>query len=153
MKKAFYFFLLAIFLFTITGCNKTTNNVNNNNDYSNLMSTTNQSADKLEVYYFHRTARCYSCRIIEQYVREVMEQKYGEEIKNGVIDFRELNVELPENREVARKFQASGSSLFINRIINERNNIEQDVNVWRLLRSEDQFKGYLEEKINSYLGM
>jgi len=153
MKKAFYFFLLAIFSFTITGCNGTTKNVNNNNDHGNLMSTTNQSADKLEVYYFHRTARCYSCKTIGQYVRETMEQKYSEQIKDGIIDFREFNIELPENKEIAKKFQASGSSLFINRIIDGQNNIEQDINVWRLLNNENQFKVYLENKINSYLGI
>ncbi|MBU1164287.1 hypothetical protein KKA15_01855 [Patescibacteria group bacterium] len=121
-------------------------------DYGNLMSSANQSVDKLEVYYFHRTARCYSCNTIGQYVRETMEQKYSEQIKDGVIDFRQLNVELPENKEIAKKFQASGSSLYINRIIDGQNNIEQDMNVWRLLKSEDQFKSYLENKIDSYLG-
>jgi len=110
-------------------------------------------ADKLEVYYFHATARCYSCRTIGQYVKETMEGKYAEQLKNGKIDYREINVDLPENKDIALKYQASGSSLFINRIIGGEDNIESDTNVWRLLSDEAGFKSYLEKKINSYLGI
>ncbi len=159
MKKIFSLILLFFLLVVITGCNKQTSVTQNNNsskinnisDYS--MPSSKIFADRLEVYYFHRTARCYSCKIIEQYVKEIMEQRYGEQIKKGIIDFRELNVELSKNKEIAKKYQASGSSLFINRIINDKDNIEQDTNVWRLLNNETQFKNYLENKINSYLGM
>ena len=109
------------------------------------------SADKIEVYYFHRTQRCYSCNILSQYVKETIEQKFSEEIKNGKIDFREINVDLSENKDVARKFQASGSSLFINAIRNEKDDISQDTNVWRLLGNKSQFQNYLTNKINSLL--
>ncbi|MFA6393413.1 MAG: nitrophenyl compound nitroreductase subunit ArsF family protein [Patescibacteria group bacterium] len=110
-------------------------------------------ADKLEVYYFHATARCVSCKTIGQYVSETMNNTYGELLKSGRIDYREINIDLPENKDVARKFRASGSSLFINRIKDGQDNIEQDANVWRLLNNETQFKSYLENKINSYLGI
>jgi hypothetical protein len=160
--------ILLFFTLVLTGCNKLTSavqDVNENkatpealntgnqirNDYP--VSSAEQIADKLEVYYFHRTARCYSCKTIGQYVRETMEQKYGKQIKDGLIDFRELNVELPENKEIAIKFQASGSSLYINRIIDNQDNIERDANVWRLLSDEEKFKKYLEDKINRYLGI
>jgi len=159
MKKIFPLIFLLLLLVIITGCNKQTSATQNNNptktnninNYS--ISSAEQVAEKLEVYYFHRTARCYSCKTVGQYIREVIEQKYSEQLKNGVIDFRELNVELPENKEISKKYQASGSSLFINRIINNGDNIEQDTNVWRLLNNEIQFKNYLENKINFYLGI
>lgn len=152
----------------LTGCNKQTTAVeavNNQEQTKKAVNQTNQTsndypvssaelvADKLEVYYFHRTARCYSCKTIGQYVRETMEEKYGRQIKDGLIDFRELNVELPENKDIAKKYQASGSSLFINRVIDGNDNIEQDTNVWRLLSDEDKFKKYLEDKINTYLNI
>jgi len=123
----------------------------NNNDYP--MSSAETVADKLEIYYFHATARCYSCKTIGQYVKETMEQKYADQIKNGKIDFREINVDLPENKEITRKYQATGSSLFINRIKDGQETIEPDMNVWKLLSDEARFKGYLENKINSYLGL
>lgn len=169
MKKIFPLVLLFFLSIVITGCNKqisaikndnsnitnqtATSKINNKNSSEYPMSSAEQIADKLEVYYFHRTARCYSCKTIGQYVKETMEQKYNEQIKAGLIDFRELNIELPENKEIAKKFKASGSSLFINRIIEGKDNIEQDTDVWRLLRNEAQFKSHLENKINSYLDL
>lgn len=109
------------------------------------------SADKIEVYYFYRTQRCYSCVTLGQYIKETIEQKFSEETRNNIIDFREINVDLPENKNLAIKFQASGSSLFINAIKNGQDNISQDTNVWRLLNNKAQFKNYLANKINSFL--
>ena len=113
---------------------------------------TKNSVDKLEVYYFHRTQRCYSCSKISRYLRETMEQKFSQEIKNETIDFREINVDLPENKEIAVKFQASGSSLFVNAISDGQDNVSQDTNIWRLLNDEIRFKSYIENKINLFLG-
>lgn len=160
--------LLLFSIFALTGCNKQTSVVHNSDEIKTTpkesgtnsqtsnnhpVSSAEKIADKLEVYYFHRTARCYSCKTIGQYVREIMEQKYGGQIKNGLIDFKELNIELQENKDIAEKYKASGSSLYINRIIDGQDNIELDANVWRLLGDEKQFKDYLENKINSYLGI
>lgn len=160
--------IILFFILVLTGCNRQMPAVQNNEEAKtslalagnkkltsrdNPMSSAEQVADKLEIYYFHRNARCYSCKTIGQYTKETMEQKYSQQIKDGLIDFRELNVESPENKEIAMKFQASGSSLFINRIVGSKDNIEQDTNVWRLLSDETKFKSYLENKINSYLGI
>jgi len=141
----------------ITACS---NQVNENNNQSKEKEQTNsinaekkEVADKLEIYYFHSTARCYSCKTIGQYVNETITQKYNEQLGNGKIDYREINIDLPENKEIAFKFKASGSSLFINKIKDGQDNIEQDMNVWRLLGDETKFKNYLEDKINNYLGL
>lgn len=112
-----------------------------------------EAADKLEVYYFHRSARCFSCNTMGEFVRNLLNNRYGEELKSGKIVFEQLNVELPENKEIAKKFQASGSSLFINRIIDGEDNIEQDTAIWRVLGSEESFNKYLGDKINSYLDL
>jgi len=168
LKKLFSVFLLFFFVLTLAGCGQQASTGENKADTNKNAQTTNTGdqastnypissvktvADKLEIYYFHRTARCYSCKTIEQYVKETIEQKYNKQTSNGRIDFREINVDLAEDKEIAKKFQASGSSLFINRIIDNKDNIEQDTNVWRFLGDEAKFKSYLENKINSYLGM
>ncbi len=124
-------------------------NKNNNNI---PIANTDIAADKLQVYYFHRTQRCYSCLTIGKYVKETIEDNFTDEIQNGIIDFQEINVELPENREIAEKFKASGSSLFINAVKNNQDDIGQDTNVWRLVTDENKFKSYLKNKLDSLLG-
>ncbi|MFH1412468.1 MAG: nitrophenyl compound nitroreductase subunit ArsF family protein [bacterium] len=159
LKKIFSILLLLFLALNLAGCSQQISiaeneaSVDNNISKDYPMSSAEQIADRLEVYYFHRTARCYSCKTIGQYVREIIEEKYEIQTNSGIIDFREINVDLAENKQLVKKYQASGSSLFINRIINDQDNIEQDANVWRLLKDETKFKSYLESKINSYLGL
>ncbi len=168
MKKNISIILFLFLSLVLTGCSQKTttdNGITKNTDQAKNANQTKQVvgdypissaelvADKLEVYYFHRTARCYSCNTAGKYVSDLIIGTYGEQIKDGRIIFKELNVELPENKELARKYQATGSSLYINRIIRGQDNIEQETKIWRLLGNEQQFKSYLENKINSYLGI
>lgn len=111
-----------------------------------------QSADKVEVFLFHATQRCISCITIGKYAGETVSEFFQPELRDGKIEFREINTDLPENKELAQKFQASGSSLFINAISNGKDNIAEDAKVWRLISSEAEFKSYLKDKIDNLLG-
>ena len=110
------------------------------------------SADKAEVFLFHSAQRCASCITIGKFAGETVNEYFQSELRDGKIEFREINIDLPENKELARKFQASGSSLFINAISNEKDNITEDTMVWRLISNETQFKNYLKDKLNNLLG-
>ena len=148
-------FLILISLM-ISGCSLILTAGEQNNEskqeINNSVTNAKVSVDKLEVYYFHRTARCKTCMAIGEYTAKTMMESFSEEVSNGKIDYREINIDLPENKEVAQKFQASGSSLFINQIKDGQDKIEQDTKVWSLTGDEFKFKAYLSEKINSYLG-
>lgn len=109
-------------------------------------------ADKVEVFVFHATRRCISCITIGKYAGETVNEYFQPELRSGKIEFREINVDLPENKNLARKFQASGSSLFINAVFNGKDNIAEDTKVWRLISDETQFKSYLKDKIDDLLG-
>lgn len=111
-----------------------------------------QAAEKIEVFVFHATQRCISCITIGKYAKETVDEYFQPELRDGKIDFREINIDLPENKDLARKFQASGSSLFINAIIDGKDNITEDTTVWRLVSNEDQFKNYLKNKLNNLFG-
>lgn len=111
-----------------------------------------QSADKVEVFVFHATRRCISCITIGKFAKETVDQYFQQELKEGKIEFREINIDLPENRALAQKFQASGSALFINAIRNGQDNINEDVQVWRLVQNESQFKSYLKGKLDVLSG-
>ncbi len=163
MKK----FFIILFLFTLisgflSGCAKSTDSSNSTEgktyyfDEDGNMSTTKPKlkiAEKLEVYYFHRTARCYSCNTAGEYISSLINDKYSQEVRDGKIIFGQLDVQKSENRNIARKFQATGSSLYFNRIIDGKDNISQETKIWRLLGNETQFKSYLGNMIDSYLGI
>ncbi|HOX29926.1 MAG TPA: nitrophenyl compound nitroreductase subunit ArsF family protein [Candidatus Paceibacterota bacterium] len=109
-------------------------------------------AQKVEVFLFHRTQRCTTCIAIGKLSGQTIEEQFAPEVINGKVIFREVNIDEPENKALAEKFQASGSSLFINAIRGGSDNIQEDVNVWRLTGDQVAFKNYLAGKINGLLG-
>lgn len=108
-------------------------------------------AEKIQVFLFHNTERCYSCTTIGQFAKRTFEQEFPKELKSGKIEFREINIDLSENAELANKFKAAGSSLFINPIVDGKDNIKEDTQVWRLVSDERVFIDYLSEKIKKLL--
>jgi hypothetical protein len=83
--------------------------------------------------------------------KETVEEYYQPELRDGIIEIGEINIDLPENKELADKFQASGSALFINAIYSNQDHISEDTTVWRLTSNESQFKSYLKNKIDVFL--
>ena len=109
-------------------------------------------AEKVQVFMFHATARCSSCIAIGQLASVTLNEYFSDELQSGRIEFREINIDLPENKELAFKFKASGSAFKINAIYDGSDHISEDVTVWRLLSDTTQFKNYLKGKIDNILG-
>jgi hypothetical protein len=110
-----------------------------------------KSAEKVQVFLFHATKRCPTCIAIGKYVKETVEQKFPAELLSGKIEFREINIDLSENKELANKFKATGSALFLNAIVDGKDNMHQDVQVWRLTSNEQGFVSYLSDEIKKLL--
>lgn len=109
-------------------------------------------AQKVEVFLFHRTQRCITCITVGKLSGQTIKERFGPEVLAGKVIFREINIDEPENKSLAEKFQSSGSSLFINTIREGNDNIEEDVQVWRLTNDPQAFKDYLSGKISNLFG-
>jgi len=108
-------------------------------------------AEKIQVFLFHATQRCVTCINIGKYAKKTLEDKFPKELNSGKIEFREINIDLSENKELATKFKATGSAFFINPIIEGKDNIKEDTQVWRLTSNEQSFISYLSDKLNAML--
>lgn len=111
-----------------------------------------QTAEKIQIYLFHPTRRCSTCIAIGQYAEKTVNESFQGELASGKIEFKEINIDLPENQVLVEKFQASGSALYINSVIGGKDNIAEDADVWRLTNDEAGFKSYLKGKIDNLLG-
>lgn len=146
----------AIFFATRNGNKPTeaqgTNNQTEKSQENLPMSVAKISAEKIEVVHFHATQQCWSCITVGEYALKTIKDKFPEEYKNGTIVFRDINGELPENKDMVMKYQARGSALFVNAITAGKDNIEEDAAVWRLVSNENQFISYFQNKLNELLG-
>lgn len=147
-KKIFIISILIISTIILSGC--TSNNIQTSDTKTNINET--KPVEKIQVFVFHATQRCSSCIAIGKFSKETVEEYFQPELESGKIEFREINIDLPENKELANKFQASGSALFINTITNGKDNIQQDLAVWKLVGNGNQFKVYLKDKLNNLFG-
>ena len=71
------------------------------------------SVDKeiIEVYYFHNTRRCATCQAVEAVTKSTLEDNYPEQMKEGIITFKSLNIEEDINEPLAKKLHVSGQTL------------------------------------------
>ncbi len=137
--------LLFLALFLLTGCSQVP--VENRENFSRA----NQPPDKIVVVHFHGTQQCWSCITVGKYALKTIKEKFSEEYSNGLIEFKDINGELPANRDIVIKYQARGSSLYVNTIIAGQDNIKEDVTVWRLVNNENQFISYFEGVLKNLL--
>lgn len=109
------------------------------------------TAEKIEIVHFHATQQCWSCVTVGEYALNTIMERFPQQYQNGTITYRDINIDLPENKDLVMKYGARGSSLFINAIDDEQDNIMEDVTVWRLVSNETQFVDYFEKKIRNLL--
>jgi hypothetical protein len=103
MKK---FFLISIVLISLIGlsCNAQTN--------LKPASTATKSGD-VEVYYFHMTARCVTCKTVEAEARKNVEMLYADQVKSGKISFTALNLEEATGKSIGEKLGVNSQTLLI----------------------------------------
>lgn len=70
--------------------------------------------DYVEVLYFHGKQRCKTCIAIEKYAREVVAEDYAQELKNGQVAFRVVDISTSEGEKIAKNYRVTWSSLYVN---------------------------------------
>ena len=116
----------------------------------NKSSSLDQSVSKIEVLDFHSTHRCMTCNAIEANTKYTLETYFAKELKENKITFQVINVDEKEHEKIAEKFEASGTSLFLNVI---KNGKETQINLtdFAFLNGNDKetFSKELKTKIDT----
>ena len=69
-----------------------------------------EQKDHVEVLYFHGKQRCATCMAIEKNAKEVVEVQFANELKNGTLVFRTIDISDPKNETIAEKYEVTWSS-------------------------------------------
>ena len=113
---------------------------------------TKTSINKIEVIDFHSTNRCFTCNAIEANTKYTLDTYFASELESGKITFQIINVDDEVNQDIAENFEASGTSLFLNVIIN---NNETKINLTNFAfmkgRKQKEYSEELKAKIDSEL--
>jgi hypothetical protein len=103
MRKLFLLSFALLMLASIS-CNSQTNQkpapaISDNND--------------VEVYYFHMTTRCVTCKTVEAEARKNIEMLYPAQVKTGKITFIALNLEEASGKSFSEKLGVNSQTLLI----------------------------------------
>lgn len=114
--------------------------------------TTDQTATLVEVIDFYGTHRCVTCEAIEANAKYTVDTYFSQEVKDGKIEFKTINVDDKNNYDIAERFEASGTALFINVIKNgEETHIDLTNFAFSKGRDKEAFSKELKSKINGAL--
>jgi hypothetical protein len=89
---------------------------------SSSVSTTN-AKNHLEVYAFHGTRQCETCKNMKANTKATLDKYFSEEMKSGKIVFQIIDVDDVKNEKLAEKFQATGTALMVDNVVNGKDNI------------------------------
>ena len=149
MKRSAYlvFGIFMIGILFISGC------ATNSQVTGNTVIDTKHSVniDKLEIYHFHATNQCYSCKTVGAYAEETVNTYFADELKSGKIVFGHINFDLAENKELASKYAVTGASLWLGIYDNNGFHPEQNVNVWYKISDKEVYLNYLKGIIEQKL--
>ena len=111
-----------------------------------------EDAEKIIAYYFHVNVRCTTCRTIEAYSKEVIQQRFAKEIASGRIEWRLVNIQNPENRHFVQDYQLVTKSLVLV-LYNGGQQKEYKVlnDTWELVGDKAAMQGYVEKEVRNYL--
>ena len=75
--------------------------------------TENVLSEDVQIYYFHNTKRCATCKAVENETKLALEMFYEDKIKDGSIEFTSLDLEEDEGKKMAEALHVSGQTLLL----------------------------------------
>lgn len=103
-----------------------------------------QEGAKIIAYYFHGNVRCPTCIKLEEYSGEAVNQGFIDEIKNGRLEFKSLNVDEETNSHYIKDYSLVSRSLVLSKIENGKEVKWKNLDmIWNLVRDHDKFIEYV----------
>lgn len=107
--------------------------------------------DVLYVIYFHRTVRCAGCIYAEDGITWTIDNYFADEVADGQLVFMSIDLQDEDNKAIVEKYGAYTSQLFMNKVTNGVEKIEQITSVWFYLGNDQAFanavKTVIEERL------
>ena len=104
------------------------------------------AGNDIEVYYFHMTTRCVTCRAVESEAKKNLDILYTDLVKQGRITFTALNLEEQTGKTIGAKLGVSGQTLLIVKG-DQKINITNEGFLYALSKPE-KFKEIIKDKID-----
>jgi hypothetical protein len=106
-------------------------------------------ASRVDVVYFHMPMRCATCICFEERSDYVVRTYFQNELASGKLTFRICQIGDKQNVIQVTKYNALGSQLFVNMVINNVDHIKDIQDIWDWHCTSDK-KGF-DDKLNAVI--
>ncbi len=121
---------------------------------TNNTAATQVPEDGLIAYYFHGDFRCPTCRKIEAYAHDAIQEGFADELKAGEITWQVLNYEAPANAQFVEEFEiASPTVVLVQKKTGKTVASRNLTRVWELVGDQEKFSQYIQEQVEEMLAM
>ena len=119
---------------------------------SKKQQTTDLSKNRIEILEFYGKHRCNSCIDIERNTKQTLNDLFKKEMDNKQIVYKLIQWDIPENEEIVNKFEAAGTSLYIYRVKDGKEFID-DISDFAFKKSDkdEEFRKIFKEKLEKAL--
>lgn len=108
-------------------------------------------ANRVVVYYMHRTFRCFSCLWIENTTRQTLQETFPSELASGRLEFQ--IADYWTNQDLAKRYGVQTVSVVVVNVAEGREVSHQTLEkVWDLKMKNDEFRAYIAEAVRAALG-
>ncbi|UCG38262.1 MAG: hypothetical protein JSV00_08710 [bacterium] len=108
--------------------------------------------NQIVIYYFHRKFRCQACGPLEETLRAMVQGRYEQQFRTGVLAMCVINLDEPENRHFLDDFRLLSNSLVIAEkrkgVVQRFTNLEA---IWDITEGTEAIAGFLHREVSRYL--
>ena len=131
---------------------KSTQETTNKTSAQPSSSTQKNPERKIIAYYFYGNVRCVSCKKIEAYSYEAIQTGFKDEIKNGLLEWKTVNIDKPENKHFVDDYELYTRSLVVVEFKNDKQTKWKNLDmVWELLKNKNAFIDYVQKETKEFL--
>ena len=110
------------------------------------------SGEMVTAYYFHGNFRCPTCKNMEQYSREVIENDFKALSTSGQLTFKDVNVEQSGNEHFVNDYQLYTKSLVLSLVKDGKEVRSKNLDkIWDYARDKQRFQDYVRNEIAAFL--
>ncbi|MFC1474903.1 nitrophenyl compound nitroreductase subunit ArsF family protein [bacterium] len=111
-----------------------------------------ENTSKVIAYYFYAEPRCTSCRKIEAYTKEAIQDGFRKELGDGSLEWKLVDIKAPENEHFIREYELYSKSVVL---VGMKDGVQADwknlTAIWDLLGDEPAFINYIQEETRAFL--
>jgi hypothetical protein len=107
---------------------------------------------KVVATYFHGNVRCVTCRKVEAYAQEAVQDAFEQQIAAGTVEFRAVNVEEDANRHFIQDYQLVSKTLVVTEEVDGAVARWAKLDdVWTLVNDRTAFFRYVQGGVRNYV--